>query len=241
MHRKVTLETLGDERLFTILTEPSIPQDKLVIMCHGFRGSSTGPARAFVNFESLLLEDGFSCLRFDQIGCGNSTGDFADSSFNAWVETISWLGAKYLHSSYRVALLGQSMGATAVVAASVTPELQGRIPCLALWVPDPKSDVVDVAEVMAEEDGQVYPTRFWSEARDSAFFDCLAAYEGGTHLVYGEHDRYVSAEQRTSVIDSVGAKGQPSMVLSGQNHSPWSYDAAQSVFAAEREFLARYF
>jgi pimeloyl-ACP methyl ester carboxylesterase len=93
-----------------VLTEPDIPQGKMV--------QSTGPARAFVDFERLLLEDGFSCLRFDQPSSGNSEGDFVDSFFSAWVETLTGLARRQLDAGNGVALLGQSMGGTATMIAA---------------------------------------------------------------------------------------------------------------------------
>src|SRR3990167_4618780 len=129
---------VNSKRIFNVLTEPDNPTKKIIIMSHGFRGSSIGPARSFVNFENVLIKSGYSVLRFDQPGCGNSEGDFLDSSFNDWVETIVYFVKKYLNYGYQVFLLGQSMGAIASVIAVSNKEIRGKINCLLLWVPDPK-------------------------------------------------------------------------------------------------------
>ena len=242
MIRRATLETIDDHVIFTLLSEPDVPTGRLVIMAHGFRGNSTGPARSFVNFERRLIEAGYSCLRFDQPGSGNSTGDFAESSFNTWVETLAYLTGRYLHSGFRVALLGQSMGATAAMVAAARPELRDQVPCVLLWVPDPKTGfVASNSSEFQEEEGQLYPERFWAEARDAGFFTSVAQYPGGLHLVYGEHDRYVSPEDKRSVIDAVRATGGELLELPGEDHSPWAYASAQRVFDAQLSFLNRHF
>jgi uncharacterized protein len=240
--RRTIPEVFADQTLFTLLSEPDVPTGKLVIMAHGFRGNSTGPARTFVNFERALIEDGFSCLRFDQPCSGNSTGDFADSSFSLWIETIVYLATRYIRSGFRVALLGQSMGASATIAASARPELRNQVPCVLLWVPDPVVAVDDAeAGPLGEEDGQLYPLSFWTEARDARFFDCVASYRGGIHLVYGDRDRYVAPELRQQVIDAVSKRGDPVLVLPDEDHSPWRFASAQRVFEQQRAFLKRYF
>lgn len=250
VNRTVGLQEVGGRRIFTVFTEPDVPQRKLVIMTHGFRGESTGPARAFVNFERLLLEDGFSCLRFDQPWSGNSEGDFLDSSFNVWIETLAQLAGRQLGAGYRVALLGQSMGATATMIAVARADLRERIPCIALWVPDAKQPAdkrdedydppPDPSLDFVEEAGQRVRPQFWIEAGAADFFSCLDAYPGGVHLVYGEHDRYVPPKLRARTTEAVRARGGEVMVLAGQDHSSWDYDVSQAVFAEERRFFGRY-
>jgi len=68
----------------------------------------------------------------------------------------------------------------------------------------------------------------------------MEKYNGGIHLVYGENDRYISKELREKTIEQVKAKGQPYMILPGQDHSPWEFDVAQQVYKEEIQFLARY-
>ncbi len=243
MPDKVFFESANGKQIFCCLSEPTQPpasQKRLVIMSHGFTGSSTGPGRTFVDFARLLVREGFSVLRFDQPNSGNSEGDYIDSSFQEWVETIAYLGRKYLDQGYRLALLGQSMGATATTVATNHAYLRGRVDCILLWVPDPKSDFSGDPGATYEESGQKYRGVFWKEARESDFFGCLEKYAGGIHLVYGEHDRYVSAELRRQVAGMVQQKGQEVITLPGQDHSPWGYDVAQVVYRVQLAKLTQY-
>jgi hypothetical protein len=240
MNSQVSFETIKGKKVFQILTEPEVPEKKIVIMSHGFRGSSIGPARSFVDFENLLTKNGFSSLRFDQPCGGNSEGDYIDSSFNEWVETTTYFAKKHLDQGYKVALLGQSMGATNTMIVVAKDELKDKIPCILLWVPDPKSTFTSEGSKNGEEGGQKYKETFWEEARDANFFKCLNDYQGGIHLVYGENDKYISEELRNHVIEAVMKKDQPYMVLPGQDHSPWDFDVAQNVYQEELAFLKKY-
>jgi len=241
MNSNVSFEIINGKKIFHIITEPDKTEKKIVIMSHGFRGNSIGPSRTFVDFENLLIKNGFSTLRFDQPCGGNSEGHYLDSSFNEWVETTTYFAKKYLDLGYKVALLGQSMGATATMIVASKSELKDKIPCIILWVPG----VNDVefkggSDEVLEEGGQKYKGRFWIKSKAANFFQCIKDYEGGIHLVYGENDRYISEELRNKVIEEVKAKNQPYMILSGQDHSPWDFDIAQKVYEEELAFLKKH-
>ncbi len=239
---KVYFEEINGKKIFCYFSEPEQSQKKIVIMSHGFRGANTGPARQFVDFQRLLNKEGFSVLRFDQPNSGNSDGDYLDVSYNEWVDAIIYFAKKYLGLGYKVALMGQSMGAAATTVAASKPELKDKIPCILLWVPGVNDgDFNGDYEEVFEEGGQKYKGRFWKEAQDANFFKCLDEYKGGIHLVYGEIDRYIDKESREKVIEMVKEKGQPFMVLKGQDHSPWEFDLVQEVYKQEIEKLKEYF
>ena len=241
MNKKASFENINGKNIFNILTEPSTSNKKIIIMSHGFRGSSVGPVRAFVDLEQILLKAGYSVLRFDQPNSGNSDGDFVNSSFNEWVSTLIHFAKKYLDLGYRVALLGQSMGATTTMIASASDELINRISCIILWVPDPKSTFDKNPNDFYKEGSQKYKGTFWQEAKDSNFFEALEKYSGKIHLVYGEKDRYIDDSLKERVIKKIEEKGQPFTILKGENHSDWDFDISQNVYKEELEFLEKSF
>jgi len=241
MSSTVSFEKINNKSVFQIFSQPDQPTKKIVIMSHGFRGSSVGPARSFVSFEKLLLQANMAVLRFDQPGCGNSQGNFLDSSFNEWINTTSYFAHKYLDLGYQVALFGQSMGATNTMVVAGQEDLKNKIPCIILWVPDAKSGVNVQADRIYEEDGQKYRGQFWLEAKQADFFAALDKYPGKIHLVYGEKDRYVPLELREKTVEKIKAKNQPYMILPGQDHSPWEEKIAAVVFEQELKFLQNNF
>lgn len=240
-NEKVYFEKINGKQVFCDFSEPENSQKKIVIMSHGFRGSSVSSARTFVDFQRILNKVGFSVLRFDQPNSANSEGDYLETSYNEWVDTIIYFAKKYLDQGYKVALLGQSMGGTATVVATSRSELKDKIPCILLWVPGVnEGDFNGNAEEVFEEGGQKYKGKFWLEVRDADFFKCLNDYKGKIHLVYGENDRYMSQKLRDKVINVVNKKEQPVKILKGQDHSPWENDLCQGVYKEELEFLNRF-
>lgn len=228
---QVFFEEVNNKRVFCLLAEGT--SRKIVIMSHGFRGTNVGPVRQFVDFEKVLVGKGYSVFRFDQPNSGNSEGDYIDTSFKEWINTIVHFAKKYLDLGYEVNLLGQSMGATATVAATNSPEIKDKISTILLWVPDPETIVETDADKIYEEGGQKYNGNFWHEAQDADFFKCLNEYTGKIHLVYGETDRYVSQELMDQTLQIVKNKKQTIMILKGQDHSPWAYDIVQKVYQEE--------
>lgn len=238
---KIYFEKINKRKIFCVFSSPKKDNKKIIIFSHGFRGSNIGPARSFVNFSQYLLNYGYSSLRFDQYGCGNSDGDFLNSSFSDWVNTIVYFANKYLKLKYKVALLGQSMGATASMIAVNQSSLKNKIPAVILWVPDPKSYLGKIqADKVYEEEGQIYKGKFWQEAQKGNFFNCLKNFSGKIHLVYGEFDRYVSQKDRQRVLKIIKKRGDQFLILKKQNHSPWSFPLTQKVFEKELEFLNKY-
>ena len=251
MQKVVQFEFVNGKKVFTIFSEPDGGSKKLIIMNHGFKGSSVGASRSYVQFTRLLVENGFSVLRFDQPGSGNSEGDFATSSFTEWVATTVHFSKAYLDQGYQVALLGHSMGATAALVAATQPELENKIPLLLLWAPDPKSNpeewfmktarLIDASRQVFEESGQRFSASYWQEVLDADFFKCLEKYQGTIHLVYGETDSFVSEKLRNRVIDGVTTKKQEVLILPGQDHMQWEYESCADVFEAELALVRKTF
>jgi alpha-beta hydrolase superfamily lysophospholipase len=237
---QIQYQEVHGKQIATYFSKTDDSSKKVIIMSHGFRCSSLGPARQFVDFQRILNKNGYSVLRFDQPNSANSEGDYLDSSFKAWVKTTTFFANKYLNEGYEVSLLGQSMGATTTVIATNQPEVKGKISCILLWVPDAKSTANQSPDEIFEECGQKYKGKFWLEARDFDFFKCLDEFKGGIHLVYGEFDKYVKKEVIQKTIEMVKHKGFSVMTLKGQEHSPWAYDLVQNVYEEELKVLDQY-
>jgi len=97
-----------DIRLSAIIHNPGAR--KLVILCHGFTGDKQEPARLFVTTARALAAAGFSALRFDFMGSGDSSGEFCDMSPNTEIAdlkaVLTWARRRYPH----IGVLGLSMG-----------------------------------------------------------------------------------------------------------------------------------
>lgn len=235
---KVFFEKVNNKNVFCILNTPGASKKQIVIFSHGFRSSTIGPARTFVDFSRILNKEGISTLRFDQPNCGNSEGDFLDSSFDEWVNTTTYFAKKYLDFGYKVILLGQSMGGATTIATTAREDIKNKIPCIILWSPGVNDvDFKGGSEETFEEGGQIYKGKFWMEAQKNKIFKCLEEYQGKIHLVYGENDKFISQELRNKTIQIVKEKGQSFMVLKEQDHSSWEFEKSQEVFKIELELI----
>lgn len=207
-----------------------------VIFCHGFRGEKTGPNRTFVRAARLLAASGISSLRFDQYGSGDSEGDFFESRFDDWVNAIDALTHQQLERGQRVALLGQSMGASAVIcAASALP-----VEAVVAWVPDTNiDDFTPGPEGFVEEGGQRVSNAFWEQAYAADVARHLAETSAPSYLVFGTADEYVSTENREALVSAAGPNVRID-VFDGYPHSAWTAEQAEDIIQRSVGFLAEH-
>jgi pimeloyl-ACP methyl ester carboxylesterase len=206
-----------------------------VVFCHGFRGTSTGPQRLFVHAARLLADRGISSIRFDQFGSGNSEGDYLQSSFDDWCATIRSLAESRLGEGRRVALFGQSMGASAaIVVSSWLPALSA----LVAWVPDPNVDPLKAGPLdVIEEGGELVRGQYWIEARQACVAKRLTEVDCPAYIVQCTSDAFVDRENRAAIEDSAQPQHRID-TYEGRSHSAWSFNDAQSIVVRSVDFLA---
>lgn len=210
--------------------------DATVLFCHGFRGEKTGPNRTFVRAARQLAASGISSLRFDQYGSGDSDGDFLESRFIDWIGTISALVRRQLDDGQRVALFGQSMGASAVICAAAGLPVSAAV----AWVPDANIDAFTPAEGgFVEEGGQRVGNAFWQEAHNADVPNHLAQLAAPSYLVFGTADEYVCAENREALIASSGPNVRVD-VFDGYPHSSWTAAQADDIINRSVAFLQQH-
>jgi len=107
-----------------------------VILCHGFTGNRICDHRLFVKLGRRLAERGLAALRFDCRGCGESGGDFVDTSVTTYVSdaarALDVLAELDGIDPDRLGVLGLSLGGA--VAASLAGRT-ARVRSLVLWAP----------------------------------------------------------------------------------------------------------
>lgn len=91
-----------------------------VVVVHGLTGQRLGKSYHLVEFGRMLSERGFAVVRFDQAGCGESTGRFEEltiPSMTADTRAVcDWAKAQPWCDGGRLAFVGLSLGALPVVA-----------------------------------------------------------------------------------------------------------------------------
>ena len=92
--------------------DKAIRGKKVVIYKHGFTGNKIAPHRMMTNLGHQLVDEGFTVIRFDCVGAGDSEGDCTYMTIPGEVEDFK----KVLHwvnddlKPEKIAIIGYSMG-----------------------------------------------------------------------------------------------------------------------------------
>ena len=126
---------LRGERLFAAFHVPAQPTSRAIVMCHPLGEEKLWAERTFVAFAREASAAGFTVLRFDFRGEGNSDREFHQSDFHSRIEdaeyAIAALRGRVPHIS-EVALLGLRFGAC---VAAATAARRTDVSQLLLWDP----------------------------------------------------------------------------------------------------------
>ncbi len=78
--------------------DPSVEQRGAVVYIHPFAEEMNKSRRMAALQARAMAEKGYSVLQIDLLGCGDSSGDFGDASWSAWVTDVlaacSWIQQK---------------------------------------------------------------------------------------------------------------------------------------------------
>jgi hypothetical protein len=117
---KVEFYNEKNQKLVGLLTLPENKKPPIVIIIHGFKG--TKEYHTFANNSIKPLTDaGFAVLRIDCRGSGDSDLQFKDMTIKSESEdiltTIDYVKKLETINSNKIALIGISMGASAILMA----------------------------------------------------------------------------------------------------------------------------
>jgi alpha/beta superfamily hydrolase len=136
----------GNYQLFGILYRPEkMVRDTGFVFVHPFAEEKLWTQRVYVNFARELAQHGYPVLRFDEMGHGDSEGNFEESTIETRLSDINSAIAqirKDIPEIKKIGLLGLRFGAT---LASLAAEKSELIHQLILWEP-----IVDGEKYMQE-------------------------------------------------------------------------------------------
>lgn len=152
--QSIKIANRNNETLSAIIERPPVPAEgKMAIFAHCFTCGKNLRAARFIS-ESLVSK-GFTVLRFDFTGLGQSSGDFAQTSFSANLDDLVSV-AQWLVENEQppTVLVGHSLGGAAVVhAAAKIPSVKAVATVGAPFEPAHVSHLFpDGAEELADED-----------------------------------------------------------------------------------------
>lgn len=176
---------------------------EVMLLCHGFGGTRTGPGRLFVEMARALQAEGTSVLTFDRIGHGESCGSLADVTIEDEIAQLCQMLGAGPARGRMVHVVGHSLGA--MEAASLAARMPDRISSLTLLAPA-AAIVDDVARGqiigrslgpiraggIVEHDGQAVAAPIVDSARTFNPYAGLRSYRGPVTLHHGTADRLVA-------------------------------------------------
>jgi len=128
------------QNLAAVLEEPTSKREQVVVIVHGNAASKDTPTST--SLAEALYEVGVHSFRFDQAGCGESEGEYVNSTITAAIQDLHAAITTVRALGYRnIQLFGSSMGALINIATAL--EYRGGISKLAMLSP-----VVDPVELV---------------------------------------------------------------------------------------------
>lgn len=127
--QKISIQNSHNEKLVGLMTAPSDKKERhpSIILAHGF-GVTKEESGMFDNIANNLAKAGFMVFRFDFSGCGESEGDYSETSLSKLRDDLSCI-LDYVKSrpdvdDLKVGILGQSFGTATIIA------LKPKVQCL---------------------------------------------------------------------------------------------------------------
>ena len=117
MSERVWVRSTSGPRLAGLVDRPEAPVRGWGVFSHGFTLGKDSPAASRICKQ--LAGEGIGMLRFDNLGLGDSEGDWADGSFSHKVADTAQ-AARFMNESGREVrlMVGHSFGGAAVIAAA---------------------------------------------------------------------------------------------------------------------------
>lgn len=117
MAERVTFPSTSGPLLAGVVDLPEGPARGWAVLSHGFTLGKDSPAASRI--AKQLARDGIGVLRFDNLGLGDSDGDWGDGSFSGKVADTAQ-AVRFMDDADRPVrlLVGHSFGGSAVIAAA---------------------------------------------------------------------------------------------------------------------------
>lgn len=175
-----------------------------VVHLHGFGGSLSGHKYMYTNMARALACEGIGCARFDFFGCGESDGEFGETTLTGFQHDAEDMCVWAIEQGYadaaHLVLSGQSMGG--YVAASVAPAVAPaalvlQCPGAAMWYGAAgRADMVTKAgKDSVDLEGLTYAMAFnYDMASHPDPFEEARGYEGPVLIIRANDDKLVSSE-----------------------------------------------
>ena len=229
-------EIINGKKISTVFNDAGTK--KLVVFCHGFRGSKLGPSRLFVDLAKKLEKENICSLRFDQYGSGDSAGEHVESLFNDWVKTTIKIIEIYIAKGYEVSIVGNSVGGSCVLA--VASKMGNKIKSAVAWVPDPEIEMAEMKGEFCEENGHIVKWDFWKELYEAKISELFAKIVCPTYVIFASEDARVSKENQDALSEQSN-DFKTVEIIEGLSHGPWTHKQGLEILDKTSLFIKNNF
>ena len=212
-----------------VLHTPAHAPSVCVVISHGFAGYGNSPKWEFM--AAGLARSGFPALRFSHRGCGDSDGDFADTTLTGRVRDLRGaMEAVAENTGARVfGLLGSSFGGVTALECSGDPRVRC---CVIMGTPADFDFFTDIfphsnpADAMLEVDGMAVKSGLLIDVKN---YDIASAAANAANIMilHGECDELLCADHARRIFKACGEHGELHMVT-GADH-PFSQEKHQRI------------
>jgi uncharacterized protein len=214
------------------------------ILAHGFTGHRIGPGYLFARFSLELAKAGFSSLRFDFAGSGESDGLFSEMTISSMqsdlLSAVKQVKKKFAPKA--IILLGHSLGGMVASLCTTAAKPDGLV--LLAPVGDPKGLIRRRKTILDSgpnsrgffENGpheMALPLLHELKSIDPVT-DFAAVFSGPLLLIQGDSDRSISVRESKRYIDAARKSGMETdyHILKGADHNFSSVSHFAEIFSA---------
>ena len=214
MAERVSFDSSRGPRLAGLLDVPAGPVRGWGVFSHGFTLGKDSPAAARIC--KALAADGIGMLRFDNLGLGDSEGEWGDGSFTHKVDDTVRAAAFMADRGTPVELLvGHSFGGAAVLAAAA--QIRGLAAVVTIGAPADPSHVEHHYDALVD--------RVLAEGR--------AEWVVGGRALTLKRD-FVEDVRRADLGQRIGELGVPLLVMHSPDDDTVDIENASEIFRAAR-------
>lgn len=222
-----------------------------VVFFHGFTGNRQESHSMFVKCSRELARAGLASLRFDFYGCGESEGEFRESSLRGEIAdgraAVSYVRGQPGIDPERVGLVGFCLGGTVGAALALSVEARA----LVLWnaiahtahlrdliqraarriTGKPGASEFDAREIsprLTEDVLKVEPTRH------------LKRFRGATLILHAEKDERVPVSHARDFYQAAGANAKEIAIIGGADHFLTSTNWMQETITRSVQWFVRH-
>jgi len=206
-----------------------------IVMFHGFTGNKTEAHRLFVQVARSLCKSGFTVLRFDFRGSGDSDGEFEDTTLPGEVSdaeaALTFLMRQRSVDRERVGVIGLSMGGrVATILASKDERVKFAILYSAALSPlrekflsqmdKSKLERLNLGEAVEVSNGWYLKKDFFDTIDYVIPFEVMGGIKIPMLIVHGDRDFVVpleEAEKGYSIIKGLNDKNELYIVEGGDH------------------------